>query len=74
MIHGIYVKNVPNGRWHLISTSLSVEAAIQDKDAYLKKSKEDGVQYVDVAIQTFDSSFYIPEYLNNIKEQKLLYN
>jgi hypothetical protein len=74
MIHGLYVRSRPNSKWHLISTSVSVEIASKDKNHILSQAKLEGNDKVEVAIKTFNSAFYIPEFLANITEQKLMFN
>lgn len=74
MIHGIYQKSRPKGKWHLISVAISVEAAVYDKNKLTKQAELEGNNQIEVAIQIFDSAFHIPEFLSQIKEQKLLYN
>lgn len=74
MIHGIYLKSRPKGSWHLVSIAVTPEAANYDYTQLLNQAKLDGNEQAEVVIQTFDSAFYIPELLNKVKEQKLLYN
>ena len=74
MIHGVYIKHRPKGKWHLVSVAVSAETANIDLSAILKQAKLEGNDQIQVAIQSFDSAFYIPELLSEIKEQKLLYN
>ncbi len=74
MIHGVYVKNRSKSKWHLISTSVSAEIAVKDKNAILERAKLEGNADFQVAIKVFDSNFYIPEYLSEIVEQQLLFN
>lgn len=73
MIHGVYVKSRPKGKWHLVSLTISQEAANFDLNAILKQAKQENTN-IQAAIQSYDSSFHIPEILNEIKDQKLLYN
>lgn len=74
MIHGIYLKNRPKSSWHLVSVVISPEAANHDLTEFLKQAKSEGNERAEVAVQLFDDTFYIPEFLNEIKEQKILYN
>lgn len=74
MIHGIYIKNRPKSKWHLVSIVASPEAATFDMNEALNTAKLEGNEDAEVAIQIFDSAFFIPEYLDAVKEQKLLYN
>lgn len=74
MIHGLYVRNRPKSKWHLISTSVSPEIAVKDKNSILNQAKIEGNEKIEVAIKIFDSSFYIPEFLSEITEQKLMFN
>jgi hypothetical protein len=74
MIHGIYVKSKPNKKWHLVSTTLSPEAANYEVTERKKLAVQDGNEEAQVAIQIFDSAFWIPEYVDEIKERKALLN
>jgi hypothetical protein len=74
MIHGVYVKNRPKSKWLLVSTTPSAEVAIQDRDEALKQAQLDGHEQADVAIRIFESVFYIPESLTEIKKQEPQYN
>lgn len=74
MIHGIYIKNRPKDKWCLVSVTMSPEIASSNVDAILSKAKLEDNQDVQAKIQIFESSFHIPEFLSEIKEQKLMYN
>lgn len=75
MIYGIYVRNKPTFRWNLVSVSASSELAQQDLDSALQIAKDQGFEKAEVALQLFESSFFVPETLIEIKkESKLLYN
>lgn len=73
MIHGIYIKNRPKGTWQLVSVALSPEAVQLDITNITKKAKEDGKE-LQVGFQIFETDFHIPEYLSELKDQKLIYN
>jgi hypothetical protein len=74
MIHGVYLKTRPQGKWHLVSVAISPEVANLDSDEVLKNALSRGNDKAQVAIQSYDSTFHIPELLSNVKEQKLLFN
>lgn len=74
MIHGIYVKSKPKSKWHLVSVTMSPEAANYEVDEQKKQAIKEGFEDVQVAIQLFDSAFWIPEYVDEIKERKALLN
>lgn len=74
MIHGIYLKTRPKGSWHLVTTALSPEAATYDLVETLRQAKADGNEKAEAVIQTFESVFWIPQYLTSVKETKALYN
>jgi hypothetical protein len=74
MIHGIYLKNRPKSKWHLVSIADSPEAAAKDMNDVLNQAKSEGNEQAKVAEQVFDSAFWIPHYLKEIKEQKSMYN
>lgn len=75
MIHGVYIRNKPKNLWHLVSVSPSALVAEQDKDTVLQEALKQGNEEAQAAIKTFDSIWFIPESLREIKEDsKLLYN
>ncbi len=74
MIHGIYVRNRPKKKWTLYSVVQSGELALRDQEDALAKAKEDGNDEAEAAIQTFETSFFIPQYLLEIKKAQILYN
>lgn len=74
VIHGIYLKSRPKGKWHLISVAISAEAAQLEIDQTLKQAQLQGNEQAEAAVQIYDSAFHIPELLSEVKEQKLMYN
>ncbi|CAB4196959.1 hypothetical protein UFOVP1290_479 [uncultured Caudovirales phage] len=74
MIHGIYVKNRPKSKWKLFSITTSQECVVQELDAALKAAHLQGNENAEVATKIFESSFYIPEQLSTITDQKPLFN
>jgi len=74
MIHGIYVRNRPKSKWHLFSVVVSAEAANQELDVALKYAKSEGNEQAEVGVQTFDSMLWVRETMNEVKNQKPLYN
>jgi len=74
MVHGVYLKTRPQGKWHLVSVAVSPEAAVIDSDEVLKDALNMGNLKAQTAIQSYDSMFHIPELLSRVKEQKLLFN
>ena len=74
MVHGIYMKNRPKSKWQLVSVKLTANGALFELNLALKKSKLEGNDQVQAAIKTFDSSFYIPKFLYDLKEEKLIFN
>ena len=74
MIHGIYIKSRPKNKWHLVSIAISAEAASFEVNVWKKQAKLDGNDLAEVAIQIFDSAFYIPEFMTEIKQQAPSFN
>lgn len=74
MFHGVYLKNTPKSKWHLVSLSPSFEKAKKEVDHFLSQAKLEGFEQAKVVIQIFESPYYVPEYLSNVKEQKILLN
>lgn len=74
MIHGIYVKSTPKSKWHLVSVAISPEAANQEVDECKKQAVQNGNDTLQVGIQIFDTVFWIPEYVDEIKDRQPLFN
>lgn len=74
IIHGIYLKTRVKGIWHLFSVATTAEAATTELDKVLKEERAKGNDEAEVACQTFESIFNIPELLREVKNQKPLYN
>lgn len=76
MIHGIYLKNRPKGKWHLFSISISIEAAVSEVGEAIKQAKSEGHDNPEAAIQVFNSTFHIPQFLSEVKtvDSQALYN
>ncbi len=74
MIHGIYQKSRPKNKWHLVSIAISAEAANHELNEIKKQAVLDGFDSAEVAIQIFESNFWIPEFMNEIKQHTPLYN
>lgn len=74
MIHGIYLKSKPKNKWHLVSLAISAEAANMELETFKKQALEDGNERAEVGVQVFDSLFWIPEYMSELKEQKPSFN
>jgi hypothetical protein len=74
MIHGIYVRTKPKNRWHLFSVAVSQEIATQDLKTAKNKCILEGYDHAEVGVQVFDSGFHIPEFLNDIKNDKIMFN
>jgi hypothetical protein len=72
MIHGIYLRTKPKHKWHLFSTTASAEAASKELVVAMEIAQKGGNDQGQAAIQVFDSRLFIPELLNEIKEQKPL--
>lgn len=74
MIHGIYLRNRPRDKWHLVSITTSPETANADLKEAQRQAVEGGYDHAEVAIKNFQSSFYIPMFLDEVKDTKPLYN
>jgi hypothetical protein len=74
MIHGIYLRSRPKNKWHLVSLAMSPEAANLEIATFKKQAEQEGNEQAEVAVQIFDTVFWIPEYVDEIKEQKPMFN
>jgi hypothetical protein len=74
MIHGIYIRNRPKDKWHLFSIAASAEKAAGELDVAMKHAKKEEHEHPEVGIQIFESAFYIPEFLKEVRRQTPVYN
>lgn len=74
MYHGVYLKTRPKSKWLLFSINASAEATAVNAEKALKQAKDDGYENAEVAVKIYNDINYIPEMLNEIKSQKILYN
>jgi hypothetical protein len=74
MILVVYVKSRPKAKWHLISVTSSSESANVDLAQAQKQAVAEGNDHAEVAIQSFESAFHIPVFLDEVKDTKPLYN
>ncbi len=70
MIHCVYMRRRAKDKWHLVSWTLSPEAVMQDAQELRDKAAKDGNEKIQVAVQSFESNFYIPELLSSIKQSE----
>ncbi len=57
-----------------MSVVYTAEAAQRDLEKYVDKAKSDGNDQAEGAIQSFESAFFIPEIITDIKPSKILYS
>ena len=74
MIHGIYRQRNPKAFWHLVSVAVSPEIANLEMEEFRKQDKKFGNDEAKVAVQLFDTVFYLPEYISEIKESNPVFN
>jgi hypothetical protein len=74
LIHGIYLKKNSKSYWMLFSTTPSAEGAADELKEAIKFATEEGNDDPKAAIKIFDTEFYIPEILEEMVEEKPLYN
>lgn len=74
MIHGVYIKNKPKSRWHLVSLTGSAEIANLEINKAKEQAKLEGYEEAEVGVQIFESSFHIPASLESLKDHKILFN
>jgi hypothetical protein len=53
---------------------MSPEMAQNEMDEYMKQAILEGNEQARVAVQLFDSLFWMPDFIDEITEQKLLFN
>jgi hypothetical protein len=72
MIHAIYIKSRPKNKWYLFGITVSAEAAAKELELAVQEAQKGGNDQGEAAIQVFDSPFFIPQLLSEIKERKSL--
>jgi len=74
ILYAIYSKE-NDKKWKLFSTTFSQEAASKELEEAIKISKNKGIENVKSALKTYDSFLFdVPYYLDDIKEEKILFN
>ena len=74
MIHAIYLKSRPKNKWHLVSYAATAEEANLELEEFKQKAIDKGNEQAEAAIQTFESIFWVPEYISEIKKQNPILN
>jgi hypothetical protein len=74
VIHGVYLRNRPKDKWHLVSITPSSESANYDLKMAKDQALLEGFEEAQTAIQKFENSFHIPVFLNEVKDYKPLFN
>lgn len=75
MIHAVYTRPNPKALWHLATVSTSAEVVLKDKETLLQAAIQEGNTEAETGIITFDSIFWAPETLKDLKENiRLLFN
>jgi len=74
MLLGIYLKSRPKNKWSLVSIATTSESAKVEMEDVLKQSQKEGNEKAEVNFQLFENANYIPHFLSEIKDQKLIYN
>lgn len=75
MIIAVYLRTRPGNLYHLVSATTSAMTALHDKEASLQEALAHGNQKASAKIKTFDSIWFMPASLKEIKEEpKMLYN
>jgi hypothetical protein len=74
MIYAIFVRNTPKSKWHFFSMTVSPETTTTEIEAAKQTAIKEGYDEAEVAIHTFDTMFYIPEYMNDVKGETALFN
>jgi hypothetical protein len=72
MIHAIYFRSRAKNKWSLFSITQSAEAATKELQVATQEAQKGGNELGEAVIQVFDSSIFIPELLNEIKDRKAL--
>lgn len=73
-VHAIYKQHRPKSSWHLVSVVSSPELANLDVIEIQNREKKNGNDQAKVAIQLFDTMFYVPENMNEIEEYIPIFN
>ena len=74
MIHCIYVKSSPKKNWHLVSVTVSAEAASKNMQDALVKAQKEGYENAEVGLQIQESNVHIPEIIKTIKKTTPMFN
>lgn len=73
MIAAIYKRNKPKEKWVLQDADVELEKAKNKAKKMLEAAKKSQMDKAEVAVQVF-YNLYIPEFLTDIKPDKMNYN
>ncbi len=76
MIIAVYKRNRPKDRWmlHSLDKDKSAEEAKNKCKILEESAKKGGLEKAEFAFQIFPNELHIPEFLKEIKPEKLIYN
>lgn len=74
MILGIYKRNSPKDKWSIQSVALSAEEAKKASRKIKRRAKKIGLSGVETAIQSFGSATDVKSMLDEVQEEKKIYN
>lgn len=74
MVLAIYKKNRAKDKWTLSSVAMDMLTATEYSKKIIARAKKFGYEEADTTIQSFDSVYDVPKFLDKLKPEKLLYN
>ena len=74
MIYCLYIKSYQKGFWHLFATSSSLEEITEGKEKVINQGKEEINFDIKVGIQQYENNSHIPEYIKELKDQKIAFD
>jgi hypothetical protein len=74
MVLAIYKKNRAKDKWTLSSVAMDMYTATEYSKKMIAKARKFGYDEVSSTIQSFDSVWDVPKFLEKIKPEKLLYS
>ncbi len=74
MIFGIYIKSSPKKKWYLMSIATNAEEIAEEIEKLKEQALKEGNDQIQIGAHATESIFFIPEILEEIKDQKLIFN
>ena len=74
MIYCLYVRTRPKGNWYVLSSSTSLEMINQDRNKVIEQARKENNFDIETGLQQYETKMHIPDFIPELKEQKIVFN